>query len=194
MNAADFDVQFNRLTGHFHLPTDANRDQVALDFLNAVQHFEIEQLERGVTELIRTSQDRFWPPLGRLLTAVRSKTERQDRGNGKCATCHGSGWIESAPFQSNGMIYENALLRCPDCGIPAPQYTVPNHRSGLTASEYREWSQREKQPQYMPEGLQAHPLPPEDFTDMRAAMDRLHLKLFGFARPNTSEAKGDRVA
>lgn len=192
MNSADFDTQFNRLVESFHLPTDAKRETLAMDWYQAVQGYDLDVLERSITTLIRSAQDRFWPPLGTLLNLCRGRAAGAP--SGKCQTCHGSTWIESAPFLSNGMIYENTVIRCPDCGVPAPQYAAPSHRGNLTASEYREWSQRDKQPQNMPDGLQAHPFPPEDFSDMRAAMDRLHLKLFGFARPKKSDQGKDEVA
>ncbi|MEY4387198.1 MAG: hypothetical protein RLY20_2481 [Verrucomicrobiota bacterium] len=185
MNAADFDAQFDRLTGHFHLPAESKRETVALDWFKAVEHYEIAALDRAVTELIRASQDRFWPALGKVLGLLQSKVDRYDRG-GKCATCHGSSWIESAPFKSNGMIYEGVCLRCPDCGVPPPAYNTPNNRSSLTAAEYREWSQREQQPNYMPDGLQAKPTREGEVSEMKAAMDRLRIKLFG-----RDHAKGD---
>ncbi len=188
MNPADFDDQFNRLTGHFHLPTDSSRETVAGDWYQAVKGYDVAVFERAVTTMTRSSQDRFWPPLGRVLDLCRGRAAG-NAPSGKCATCHGSTWIESAPFKSNGMIYANTLLRCPDCGVPAPHYSVPSHRDGLTAIEYQEWSQRQKQLDYMPDGMKAHPFAPEDQSELRTAMDRLHLKIFGHARPSREDAK-----
>lgn len=178
MNAADFDDQFNRLVGHFHLPTDASRETLAQDWYQAVQGYDSAVLERAVTTLTRTSQDRFWPPLGRVLDLCRGRAAGNDSG-GKCRTCHGSTWIDSAPFKSNGMIYEGAVIRCPDCRVPAPNYTAPSHREPLTAIEYREWSEGTSKPDYMPEGCKAKPRPDGERTEMKAAMDRLRIKLFG---------------
>jgi hypothetical protein len=97
MNSADFDVQFDRLTGHFHLPADTTRETVALDWYQALQAYEFEVVERSITTLIRSAQDRFWPPLGKLLELCRGRAAGTVRG-GKCATCFGSTWIDSAPF------------------------------------------------------------------------------------------------
>jgi hypothetical protein len=178
VTAADFDTQFNRLTGHFHLPADASRESVALDWYRAVEHYDVNDLDHAITELIRSSKDRYWPPLGSVLRSMRGRQAGNDRG-GKCPTCHGSTMIESAPFVSNGMIYANVMQRCPDCGVPPPVYTAPSNRAGLTASEYREWSQRERQPQYMPDGMQAHPWKADDETELKAGMAKLRVNLFG---------------
>jgi len=180
MTSADFDTQFNRLTGHFHLPVDASRETVGLDWFRAVEHYHIDALELAVTELIRSAQDRFWPPLGKMLSTLRGRLDKYER-TGKCATCHGSTWIDSAPFKSNGMVYQGVVVRCPDCAIPSPHYTAPGHREGLTASEYAQWAQGDHAKDYMPAGCKAHPFKAEDQTEIRAAMNRLHLKLFGRA-------------
>jgi hypothetical protein len=178
MNAADFDTQFNRLTGHFHLPADSNRDLIALDWLKAVEHYHVDALDHAVTDLIRTAQDRFWPSLGKVLTIIRGRIGSMEK-TGACATCHGSSWIESAPFKANHMIYEGVCIRCPDCGIPAPQYSAPGHRHALTAAEYADWRRGDHERQYMPECLQAKPRPEGEVTEIKAAMERLRIKLFG---------------
>lgn len=178
MNPADFDTQFNRLAGHFHLPADASRDTMAGDWYQAVQGYELAVLERSVTTLIRTAQDRFWPPLGRLLDLCRGRASSAT-GSGKCGTCHGATWIDSAPFKANGMIYDGCVVRCPDCHVPQPNYTAPSHRDGLTAIEYREWSEGTNDRDYMPEGCKAKARSLGEANEMRAAMERLRLKLFG---------------
>jgi len=185
VNAADFDTQFNRLTQHFHLPTDGTRETLAMDWFKAVEHYHVDALERAVTELTRTSQDRFWPALGKVLTLIQSRIDRYERTSGKCQTCHGSTWIESAPFKANGMIYEGVCIRCPDCGTPAPPYTPPAHRKGLTSSEYAQWAQGDHERDYMPEFAKAKPWKPESLSkhkaEMHAMFERLRIKLFGAA-------------
>jgi hypothetical protein len=184
MNAADFDTQFDRLTGHFHLPTDATRETVAQDWYEAIQGYDREIVEQSITTLIRSAQDRYWPPMGKLLELCRGKASSSVQ-SGKCATCHGSTWIDVAPFRSNGMIYEGAVIRCPDCRVPVPKYHAPSHRHGLTAVEYREWSQGTDNRDYMPEGCKAKPWAPgarEAFkAEMLKAFTRLKIKLFGEA-------------
>lgn len=185
MTPADFDVQFNRLTAHFHLPADANREALALDWLKAFEHYHVDALDHAITDVTRTAQDRFWPSLGKVLGIVRGRIAGMEK-TGKCTTCHGSTWIDSAPFKSNGMIYENVVVRCPDCGVPAPQYAAPSHREPLTASEYAAWRRSEDQPQYMPEPCQARPhseAPPE----LKAVFEKLRIKLFGTFVDNNGE-------
>lgn len=138
MNLAEFDKEFSRLTDHFHMPSDSSRDTIAVDWFTALQHYHIDAMERGVTELIRTAPDRFWPPLSRLLGAIKSKLAGYDKTRDKCATCHGSTWIEAAPWKSNGWVY-TGFQRCPDCGVPAPPYKPYGQREELTAAEYQAW-------------------------------------------------------
>jgi hypothetical protein len=183
MTSAEFDKQFNRLTEHFHLPADSSRDTIGTDWFKAVEHYHVDALERAVTDLIRTAQDRFWPPLGKLTSAIRNRIAGMDRQPGKCATCHGSSWIDVAPFKSNHMIYENVLMRCPDCGIPAPPYTEPSRREPLTSREHAEWRMGDAPKQYMPEAQQAKPWDEAERiahkTAMMAVFEKLRIKLFG---------------
>ena len=138
MNAAEFDRQFSRLTDHFHLPTDRSRETIAVDWFAAVQHYHVDALERGVTDLIRTHEETFWPPLSKLLGAIRAKLAGYDKTRDECPTCNGATWIETAPWKSNGRIY-TGFQRCPDCGVPAPNYKPEGQRHELTASEYQAW-------------------------------------------------------
>lgn len=138
MNAADFDTQFSRLTAHFHLPVDASRETVAIDWFKALEHYHVDALERGVTELIRTHPDRFWPPLSKLLGAIKTKLAGYDKTRDKCQTCNGTTWIDATPWKSNSRVYEG-FQRCPDCGVPAPEYKSVGHREELTAVEYQAW-------------------------------------------------------
>lgn len=137
MTSAEFETQFERLTAHFHLPTDGTRDTIGIDWFHAVEHYHVAALDRGVTELIRTAQDRYWPALGRLTTAIKAKLAGYDKTRDKCATCAGTTWIESAPWKSNGRIY-TGFVRCPDCGVPAPDYKPVGQRSELSAVEYQQ--------------------------------------------------------
>ena len=182
MNSADFDTQFDRLVGAFHLPTDSTREKVAMDWFQALQGYELAVVERSVTTMIRAAQDRYWPPLGTLLNHCRGRAAGSPTG--KCATCHGSTWIESAPFKSNGMIYAGAVIRCPDCSVPAPQYSAPSRRDSLTAIEYREWSEGSSPRDYMPEECKAKPWKSDadrlsHKAEMLAAFEKLRIRLFG---------------
>lgn len=138
MNAAEFERQFSRLTDHFMLPVDSSRDTIAVDWFAAVEHYHVDAMERGVTELIRTASDRFWPPLSKLLAAIRNRMAGMERTKDACLTCHGSTWIEAAPYKVHGRVY-TGFQRCPDCGVPAPNYKPVGPRDPLTASEYQAW-------------------------------------------------------
>lgn len=184
MTPAQFDDQFNRLTAHFHLPVDASRETLALDWLKAVEHYHVDALERAVTELIRTEQDRFWPALGKLLTLIKARIGRYDKTHGKCATCHGNTWIEAWPVVWDGRLYE-MYTRCPDCGIPAPQMKTPHPSARpATKDEYENWRHGEAMRDTMPEFAKAKPWKSEAArlehkAAMREMFDRLRLKLFG---------------
>jgi len=183
MNAADFDTQFDRLTGHFHLPVDAKRETVAIDWFKAVEHYHADALERAVTELIRSAQDRYWPALGKLLTAIQSRFDKYERTSGKCGTCHGNTWIEAWPLVYDGRLYE-MHSRCPDCGIPAPEMKKPNpHARPATKTEYEEWKALRFSRDTMPEWAKAKPWKSEAArlnhrAEMRAQFERLGRKLF----------------
>jgi hypothetical protein len=185
MTAAEFETQFSRLAAHFHLPADASRDTLAVDWLKALQHYHVDALEHAVTELTKTSTDRFWPALGRVMELIKSRIGRYDRTPGACATCHGSTWIEAQPWKANGQIY-TGVQRCPDCGIPAPQSDERRNSQPLTSVEFHEYQAGRYMRTQMPPGLDAKPTREGEKTEMREAMARLHAKLFGMRN-----AKGD---
>lgn len=173
MTSPEFETQFARLTAHFHLPADDSRDTLAVDWFRSLQHYHVEAFDHAVTELTKTAQDRFWPPLGKVVSTIKSRIDRYERAAGKCATCQGATWIDSAPFKSHGMIYDNVLLRCPDCGTPPPPYTDPHGRQPLTSREYAEWKIGDAPNQYMPEAQQARPWTPEQREAHRASLRQM---------------------
>jgi hypothetical protein len=178
MSAAEFDTQFGRLAAHFHLPADGTRDTLALDWLKALQHYHVDALDHAIDELIRTSEDRYWPALGKVIVLIKSRIDRYDRQHGKCGTCHGSTWIEAQPWKSNGIVYEG-MQRCPDCGVPAPK--MDEHKVSQTISrvEYAEYKAGRYGRELMPPGMEAKPTREGERTEMREFFDRLRLKLFG---------------
>jgi hypothetical protein len=180
MTSVEFERQFTRLTGHFHLPADDSRDTISVDWFKAVEHYHVEALDHAVTELIRTAQDRFWPPLGKILSTIQSRLGRYDRTFGKCNTCNGSSWIEAPSYKANGQVYA-ALRRCPDCGIPAPE--LEQHRTEpLSTVEQHEYQAGRYMRSQMPPGLEAKPKPEGEKTEMKIAMERLRIQLFGDAK------------
>lgn len=192
MNSAEFDTQFNRLKSHFHAPSAV--DEVGIEWFQSLEHYHIDALDRGVTHLIRTSTDRFWPALGTLREAIQTRMAGLAFVHSKCLTCHGNGWIDTAPFFSNGLLYDNAVVRCPDCGKPAPEYQAPSSRRALTAVELAQWRSGElAQPNMMPEGLRAWPESAEErmkrVETTRMALDRLRVKLFGKINSAKAEAR-----
>ena len=187
MTSAEFDRQFARLASHFLLPMDESRDTIAADWMKALAHYHVDALDHAVTEMIRTAQDRYWPPLGKVLGLITSRLGRYDRTHGKCETCHGSTWIEAWPVVWDGKLYE-MHARCPDCGVPAPEMKKPHPGARpATKLEYEEWKSGRYARDTMPEFAKAKPWKPgakEAHTaEMREFFDQLRVKLFG--------AKGD---
>lgn len=182
MTPAEFDDQFNRLTAHFHLPADASRETLALDWLRAVEHHHIDALDAAVTELIRTERDRFWPALGKVIGLIQARKSRYDQTPGRCQTCHGSTWIEAWPVVYDGRLYE-MFARCPDCGVPAPPMKTPHpYARPATKEAYEAWKDGEAMRDTMPEGAKAKPWKPgareKHKAEMRAMFDQLRRKLF----------------
>lgn len=140
MNSAEFDRQFSRLAVHFHLPTDESRDTLQADWFAALQHYHVDALERGVTDLIRTHPDTFWPPLSKLLGAIKNKLAGMERTRATCDTCQGSSWIDAWPMKEPGTnaVYE-FMQRCSECGVPSPVVKERKHLVALTAAEYQQW-------------------------------------------------------
>lgn len=138
MTLPEWKVQWKRLDP-FRVGGDADRDQVSAEWFAQLKHFHVDAVEYGVTKLIGSAQDTFLPGLGLLKDYIQERMGRYDRTPGKCATCHGTTWIESAPWKANGIIYEG-LRRCPDCGVPEPQgheQKVTHRVSDLELHEYR---------------------------------------------------------
>lgn len=157
MTAAEFDRQFSRLAAHFYLPQDETRETLAVDWLKALQHYHVDAFEHAVTELTRTSEDRFWPALGKVIGLIKARLGRYDKAPGKCATCHGSTWIETQPWIAHGIIYEG-LQRCPDCGVPAPQGHERRVMQPLTSVQFHEYRAGRYGRELMPAGSEAkHP-------------------------------------
>lgn len=178
MTLIEWKAQWKRLD-QFRVNGDASREQVSAEWFAQLKHLHVDAVDHGITQLIGNAKDTFLPGLGLLKDFIQTRFDKYQRTDGKCATCHGSTWIESAPFKSNGMIYSSVCIRCPDCGIPAPSYSEPNQRKGLTSREFAEWRMNDHPRQYMPEAQQSKPRPEGEVTEMKAAMERLRIQLFG---------------
>lgn len=181
MTAAEWETQWRRLD-QFRVGGDADRADVSAEWFAQLRHWHVEAVEYGITKLIGSAKDTFLPGLGLLKDFIQERIDRYERTDGKCQTCHGSTWIESAPFKSNGMVYGGVCVRCPDCGIPAPQYSAPNNRHPLTSRELAEYRMNDHPRAYMPVGLEAKPAREGEVSEMKQAMERLRIKLFGHAK------------
>jgi hypothetical protein len=183
MKSYEFDEQFARLKNHFYPKADANMDQVSLEWFKALGHYHVDALERGITDLIRTSTERFWPQIATLHSLIRARIGAYEKQPGKCATCHGSTWVEAWPVIWCGNLYEQ-LQRCPDCGVPAPEVkkTLPGSRPA-TKQEYDDWREGTFARDTMPDWAKAKPMKPgqrEAFlVERQEFYARLHRKLFG---------------
>lgn len=182
MTAKEWNTQWHRLD-HFHVSGDRDRHELEIEWFAQLKHWHMDAVEFGVTQLIGSAKDNFLPGLGLLKDYIQSRIGRYDRTHGKCATCHGSTWIDVGPYKVGEIVYSSAVIRCPDCGVPAPQVEAHTRRqplSDLGAHEYQAGRYGRDQ---MPDGLKGKPWEPgakdAHKTAMREAFDKLRIKLFG---------------
>jgi hypothetical protein len=176
MTSSEWKAQWARLN-HLHVSAETDRGKLSGEWFAQLAHHHVEAVEHGITQLIGGTKDNFLPGLGLLKDHIQTRFDKYQRTDGKCQTCHGSTWIDSAPFKSNGMIYR-ADMRCPDCGVPQPNYNAPSNRQPLTHREFAEFRLNDHDRQYMPiEQRAKHPntVNPE----MKAQAEKLRVTLFG---------------
>lgn len=144
MTPAEFSKQWKRLKAAFRLPADLEPKEVEREWFRALEHHHVDAVDIGITKIIREAESTFWPALGLLVQAIRDRIASIGKVKGPCPTCHGSTWIEALPFWANGgILYENVVERCPDCGVPKPQVYHEADRTPLTAVEYAQWKRGE---------------------------------------------------
>jgi hypothetical protein len=100
----------------------------------------VDDVAEGITKLIASKSDRFFPSIGELRGCIASVQSGRDRGD-KCRTCHGSTWIDAPPFRANGGHMYQGVSRCRDCGVPPPTMYGDSHQTPISSSELREWAQ-----------------------------------------------------
>lgn len=161
MTSGEWHEQWHRLD-HFRISAEADRNDLELEWFAQLKHFHVDAVEHGITQLIGTATDNFLPGLGLLREYIHARLGRYDKVPGKCATCHGSGWKEAAPFKSNNLIYANTVERCLDCGIPEPKLEgVNRRRESITEVQRHEYQAGRFGRDQMPPGLEAkHPEKP----------------------------------
>lgn len=143
MTPAEFSRQWKRLKAAFRLAADLDPKEAEREWFRALEHYHIDAVDIGVTKIIREAEDTFWPALGVLVQAIRDRIASIGKVKAPCATCYGSTWIDALPFWANGgLLYENVLQRCPDCGVPKP-LVDESGRTPLTAVEYAQWRRGE---------------------------------------------------
>jgi hypothetical protein len=112
------------------------------EWVRALQSYATADMDAGITLLIRQQVTNFWPAIGELRTAIAAATAGREKP--KCATCHGSTWVDAPPYRANGGRLYQGVTRCPDCGVPPPK--VPHlaaQHSAVTGAEVREWADRD---------------------------------------------------
>lgn len=130
----------------FVAPTGEKLALMVGEWTRALAVYEDRHVLAGFDWVIEHRTDRWWPTLGEVLAAIRAAMGPKPEAATRCQSCEGSGWIEAVPFHAMQQTYE-AMRRCPDCGIPAPDYTAPKGtRQPLTASEHRQWIQQRPVP------------------------------------------------
>lgn len=128
--------QFGRLLANCVAPSDP--DAVFAEWFAALARVPVEDVDEGITRLLRAKVDRFWPSIGELRGAVASvQTGREP--SSRCRACGGSGWVEARPYRANGEHIYEGVTRCPSCGIPPPVWQSASHQTPLSESEYRRW-------------------------------------------------------
>lgn len=137
MTINEFNRELGRLETHFRL-NDEDRPGIVRDWFKALAHYHVDALSRACDQVIQEATDTFWPALGRITGAIRSRMSKYEQTRRACPTCNGNTWIEVMPWKSNGLLYEG-FQRCPDCGVPPPDYTAPPYRQELTATEYAQY-------------------------------------------------------
>lgn len=187
MTSAEFAPIFDRLTRNFRLPVSADapkqRAEMFADWFRQLQHYHVDAVEHGVRDLMRTETESFWPPVGKLLDAIKARLTRYDRQPGKCETCLGTTWIEARPWKSNAIVYEG-LQRCPDCGVPAPQVDERRNVHPVSDLEIHEYRAGRYGRDLMPDHAKAkHPEKPGN-PELKTWMEALRKKLFGHVESN----------
>ena len=135
MTPDDALTQFHRLLAVCVVPADP--DTAFDEWFAAFERSSVDDVADGITRLLRAKTDRFLPSIGELRGAVASV--QSGRETSRCATCHGSRWVEARPFRANGDRVYEGVRRCPDCGVPPPTAVGAGHQTPLSESEYRAW-------------------------------------------------------
>jgi len=123
-------------------PVDAEqRGAVFADWFSALSHFAIEAVEHGVSDVIASKRDTFWPAVGEVRGRIEDRLRGVPKVSSRCQTCHGSSWVDAGPHKANGGLIYEPVMRCPDCGIPAPK-PIPgaSRLEPLNGVEYRAWA------------------------------------------------------
>ncbi len=137
MTTHEFVPQFERMERAFR-PVDTDvRASVFADWFGQLQHYAIEAVEHGISDVIASKRDTFWPAIGEVRGRIQDRLRGLPKTPGKCDTCHGSGWVEAGPVKANGGLIYETVRRCSDCGIPAPQQTTQAHQEPLSGTEYQ---------------------------------------------------------
>ena len=166
MTINEFHREFGRLEKHFRINED-DRSDLTRDWFKALSHYHVDALANAVDHVIQEATDTFWPALGRITSAIRSRMSKYEQSRRECATCGGNTWIPVQPWKSNALLYEG-FQRCPDCGVPPPQYNPPPYREELNATEYAQYLRGEF-PQPEIHIARTHPLVKQALNILRPA-------------------------
>lgn len=139
--------QFDRLAAAgFLQPSDPDGKPGAVfgEWYDGLKTYALDDVKDGISRLLQTRTDRFWPTVGELRGCIASVTAGREKRR-RCQTCQDAGWVEARPYKANaGHIYEG-VSRCYACGVPAPNSTSGAFHTPLTDREFAEW-QRTRRP------------------------------------------------
>lgn len=135
MTATEWKRQWTRLLSHFRLNPNADPAPIEREWFAHLKHHHVDAVEAGLSHLVGSATETHWPALGTLKQAIQAHLSKYEHTRAHCETCHGSGWVEAAPWRANGGHVYQGNERCPDCGIPAPEYKPLSTRTPLNAIE-----------------------------------------------------------
>jgi len=130
--------QFDRLlAAGFALPSGTDQATVFQEWATAFASVDREDVAAGISKLVAGRVDRFWPTVGELRGAIASVQAGREPLD--CRRCRGSRWVAARPYRANGSLLYEGVVRCPDCGVPAPTRVGDAHQTPLSDREYAEW-------------------------------------------------------
>jgi hypothetical protein len=102
---------------------------------------DVDDVAAAIGRMVSNRTSSFWPTPGELSEHLRAVVAGRIATDEKCATCHGSGWIDAPPYRANGGRVYHGVMRCHACGIPPPNMQhMAGMQTPLAPGELRAWA------------------------------------------------------